>query len=60
MIRVSKTVKISFTLKITPRKSGVERGWDLASLYVVCPYLHTGGPVFQGWLKVGVKTCHEV
>ena len=29
-------------------KSGVERGWDLASLYMVHPCLHAGGPIFQG------------
>ena len=35
------TVKTSFTLEVTPRKSRVECGWDLASPYVVCPCLHT-------------------
>ena len=54
------TVKTGFTLKVTLRKSGVKRGWDLALLYVVCPCLHAGGPIFWGWLEVEVKTCHEV
>ena len=34
------TVKTSFTPEVTPRKSRVEGGWDLASPYVVCPCLH--------------------
>ena len=34
------SVKTSFTLEVTLRKSGVEGGWDLASTYVVCPCLH--------------------
>ena len=33
-------VKTSFTPEVTPRKSGVESGWDLASPYVVHPCLH--------------------
>ena len=33
-------VRISFTLEVTPRKSGVEGGWNLASPYVVHPCLH--------------------
>ena len=43
------TVKTSFTPEVTPRKSGVEKGWDLTSLYVVHCCLHAGGPIFQGW-----------
>ena len=35
------TVKTSFTLEVTSRKSGVECGWDLASPYVVHSCLHT-------------------
>ena len=35
------TVKTGFTLEVTPRESGVECGWDLASPYVVCSCLHT-------------------
>ena len=35
------TVKTSFTLEVTLRKSRVEGGWDLASPYVVRPCLHT-------------------
>ena len=53
-------VKTSFMPKVTLRKSRVERGWDLASSYVVHPCLHAGGSVFWGWSKVEVKTCHEV
>ena len=34
------TVKTGFTPEVTPRKSGVECGWDLASPYVVHPCLH--------------------
>ena len=34
------TVKTGFTLEVTPRKSGIEGSWDLASPYVVCPCLH--------------------
>ena len=34
-------VKTGFTPEVTPRKSGVEGGWDLASPYVVRPCLHT-------------------
>ena len=34
------TVKTGFTPEVTPRKSRVECGWDLASPYVVCPCLH--------------------
>ena len=29
-----------FTPEVTPRKSGVEGGWDLTSPYVVHPCLH--------------------
>ena len=34
------TVKTGFTLEVTPKKSRVEGGWDLASPYVVHPCLH--------------------
>ena len=34
-------IKTGFTLEVTLKKSGVEGGWDLASLYVVCPCLYT-------------------
>ena len=37
---LSGSVKTGFTLGVTPRKSGVEGGWDLASPYVVHPCLH--------------------
>ena len=32
--------KTGFTPEVTPRKSSVEGGWDLASPYVVRPCLH--------------------
>ena len=35
-----RSVKTGFTLQVTPRKSRVECGWDLASPYVVHPCLH--------------------
>ena len=35
------SVMTSFTLEVTPRKSRVEGGWDLASPYMVHPCLHT-------------------
>ena len=35
------TIKTGFTPEVIPRKSGVECGWDLTSLYVVRPCLHT-------------------
>ena len=53
-------VKTSFTLEVTPRKSGVEGGWDLASPYVVCLVCMLSGPIFWGWSEVEIKTCHEV
>ena len=34
------TVMTSFPPEVTLRKFGVECGWDLASLHVVCPCLH--------------------
>ena len=34
------TVKTGFTPEVTPRKSDIECGWDLASPYVVHPCLH--------------------
>ena len=34
------TMKTSFTLEVTLRKSRVEGGWNLASPYVVHPCLH--------------------
>ena len=53
------TVKTSFTLEVTPRKSGVDSRWDLASPYVMCPCLHTS-PIFWGLSEVGENICHDV
>ena len=56
------TVWTSFIPEVTPRESGVEGGWDLASPYCIwCALVcMLGGPVFQGWSEVEIKTCHEV
>ena len=40
-VYLDNSVKTSFPLEVTPRKSGVECDWDLASPYVVHPCLHT-------------------
>ena len=45
------TVKTSFTLEVTLRKSRVEGGWDLASPYVVCPCLHTQWSHISGLVR---------
>ena len=42
------SVKTGFTLEVTPRKSRVEGGWDLASPYMVHPCLHTQWPCISG------------
>ena len=49
------TVKTGLTLQITPRKSRVESGWDLASPYVVCPCLHTYWSCISGLVGGGDK-----
>ena len=49
------TVKTSFTLEVTLRKSIVECGWDLASSYVVCPCLHTQWSHISGLVGGGDK-----
>ena len=54
------TVRTSFTLEVTSRKSGVEGSWDLASLYVVHPCLYTQWSHISGLVGGGGKTCHEV
>ena len=49
------TVKTGFTSEVTPRKSGVEGGWDLASPYMVCPCLHTQWSCISGLVGGGDK-----
>ena len=49
------TVKTSFTPEVTPRKSRVEGGWDLASPYVVYPCLHTQWSHILGLVRGGDK-----
>ena len=53
------TVKTSFTLKITPRKSRVEGGWDLASPYVVHPCLHAQQSCISGLVGGGGKDLSQ-
>ena len=53
-------VKTGFTLEVTPKKSGVEDGWDLASPYVVHPCLHTQWSHISRLVRGEIKTCHEV
>ena len=48
-------VKTGFTPEVTPRKSRVEGGWDLASPYVVCPCLHTQWSCISGLVGGGDK-----
>ena len=48
-------VKTGFTPEVTPRKSGVEGGWDLASPYVVCPCLHAQWSRISGLVGGGDK-----
>ena len=48
-------VKTGFTLEVTPRKSGVEGGWDLASPYVVHPCLHAQWSHISGLVGGGDK-----
>ena len=49
------TIKTSFTLEVTPRKSGVEGGWDLASPCMVCPCLHAQWSHISGLVGGGDK-----
>ena len=49
------TVKTGFTPEVTPRKSGVEGGWDLASPYVVCSCLHAQWSCISGLIRGGDK-----
>ena len=53
------TVKTSFTLEVTLRKSRVEGGWDLASPYVVCPCLHTQWSHILGLVRGGDKVLSQ-
>ena len=48
-------VKTGFTLEVTPRKSRVEGGWDLASPYVVHPCLHAQWSRILGLVGGGDK-----
>ena len=48
-------VKTSFTPEVTPRKSKVEGGWDLASPYVVRPCLHAQWSHILGLVGGGDK-----
>ena len=48
-------VKTGFTPEVTPRKSRVEGGWDLASPYVVRPCLHTQWSRISGLVGGGDK-----
>ena len=49
------TVKTSFTLEVTSRKSEVEGSWDLASPYVVHPCLHAQWSHILGLVGGGGK-----
>ena len=53
------TVKTGFTPEVTPRKSRVEFGWDLASSYVVCPCLHAQWSRILGLVKGGDKDLSQ-
>ena len=53
------TVKTSFTLEVTLRKSGVEGGWDLTSPYVVCPCLHAQWSHISRLVKDGGKDLSQ-
>ena len=48
-------VKAGFTLEVTPRKSRVEGGWDLASPYVVRSCLHAQWSCISGLVGGGDK-----
>ena len=49
------TVKTSFTLEVTPMKSGVESGYDLTSPYVMHSCLHTQWSHISGLVGGGDK-----
>ena len=53
------TVKTGFTLEVTPRKSGVEGGWDLASSYVVHPCLYAQWSCISGLVGGGDKDLSQ-
>ena len=52
-------VKTGFTLEVTPRKSRVESGWDLASPYVVHPCLHAQWSHISGLVGGGDKDLSQ-
>ena len=52
-------VKTGFTPEVTPRKSGGEGGWDLASPYVVCPCLHAQWSHISGLVRGGDKDLSQ-
>ena len=54
-MKIWESVKTGFTPEVTPRKSGVEGGWDLASPYVVHPCLHTQWSRISGLVGGGDK-----
>ena len=53
------TIKTSFTLEVTPRKSRVEGGWDLASSYMVCSCLHAQWSHISGLVGGGDKDLSQ-
>ena len=53
------TVKTGFTLEVTPKKSRVEGGWNLASPYVVCPCLHAQWSHILGLVGGGDKDLSQ-
>ena len=55
LLSIDAPVKTSFTPEVTPRKSRVEGGWDLASPYVVHPCLHTQWSCISGLVEGGDK-----
>ena len=52
-------VKTSFTLEVTPRKSGVECSWDLTSPYVVHSCLHAQWSHISGLVRGGDKDLSQ-
>ena len=53
------SVKTGFTPEVTPRKSRVEGGWDLASPYVVRPCLHAQWSHISGLVRGGDKDLSQ-
>ena len=52
-------VMTGFTPEVTPRKSKVEGGWDLASPYVVHPGLHAQWSCISGLVGGGDKNLSQ-